>query len=46
MLPEELRDGRVVIHLSPVQGGVAVVVEQLGAGLGSQQGLHARLLPF
>eukprot|EP00964_Phaeocystis_antarctica_P038556 scaffold22058_cov73-Phaeocystis_antarctica.AAC.1 len=45
VLPEELRDGRVALHLSPVQGGTAFDVEQLGAGLGSQQGLHARLVP-
>eukprot|EP00964_Phaeocystis_antarctica_P110436 scaffold74795_cov63-Phaeocystis_antarctica.AAC.2 len=45
VLPEELRDGRVALHLSPVQGGAAVDVEQLGVGLGSQQGLHTRLLP-
>ena len=29
-----------------LQGGEAVFVEQLSVGLGSQQRLHARLLPF
>ena len=46
MLPEELRDGRVALVLGVLQGGVAVFVEQLGVGLGSQQRLHARLVPF
>eukprot|EP00964_Phaeocystis_antarctica_P007906 scaffold4254_cov60-Phaeocystis_antarctica.AAC.2 len=30
---------------SEIVGGAAVLVEQLGVGLGSQQGLHARLSP-
>eukprot|EP00964_Phaeocystis_antarctica_P114414 scaffold78380_cov61-Phaeocystis_antarctica.AAC.5 len=45
VLPDELRDGRVALVLSPLQGGAALFVEQLGVGLGSQQGLHARLVP-
>eukprot|EP00964_Phaeocystis_antarctica_P010163 scaffold5570_cov69-Phaeocystis_antarctica.AAC.2 len=45
-LPDELRGGRVALVLGVLQGGVAGAVEQLGVGLGSQQRLHARLLPF
>ena len=45
MLPEESRGGRVAFDLGHLQGGVAVLVEQLGVGTGSQQGLHARLVP-
>jgi hypothetical protein len=46
VLPEESRDGRVAVTLGPSQGGAAVLVEQLGVGPGSQQGLHARLVPL
>eukprot|EP00964_Phaeocystis_antarctica_P072206 scaffold44129_cov61-Phaeocystis_antarctica.AAC.5 len=45
VLPDELRGGRVALVLGVLQGGVAIVVEQLGVGLGSQQSLHARLVP-
>eukprot|EP00964_Phaeocystis_antarctica_P058831 scaffold34901_cov62-Phaeocystis_antarctica.AAC.3 len=45
VLPDELRDARVALGLGPLQGDAAVVVEQLGVGLGSQKGLHARLVP-
>ena len=45
VLPDELRDGRVELHLSPLQGGVTVLVDQLSVGLGTQQRLHARLVP-
>ena len=44
MLPDELCGGRLALSLGVPQGGEAFVVEQLGVGLGSQQGLHARLL--
>ena len=44
MLPDELRGGRVALGLGPLQGSVAVFVEQLSVGLGSQQGLDALLL--
>eukprot|EP00964_Phaeocystis_antarctica_P134526 scaffold98808_cov69-Phaeocystis_antarctica.AAC.14 len=44
-LPDEIRDGRVALGFGLLQDGVAVFVEQLGVGLGSQQGLHARLVP-
>ena len=47
VLPDELCDGRVAVALGQLQGGAAVLdVDQLGVGLGSQQGLHARLVPF
>eukprot|EP00964_Phaeocystis_antarctica_P155126 scaffold124113_cov63-Phaeocystis_antarctica.AAC.6 len=46
VLLDEGYGGRVALKLGALQGGAAVVVEQLGVGLGSQQGLHARLLPF
>ena len=46
VLPDELRGGCVAVDLGALQSGVAFVVEQLGVGLGAQQGLHARLLPF
>eukprot|EP00964_Phaeocystis_antarctica_P157694 scaffold128002_cov57-Phaeocystis_antarctica.AAC.1 len=37
----------MALGLGPLQCGAAITsVEQLGVGLGSQQGLHARLLPF
>ena len=45
MLLDELRGECVALRLGPLQGGEAVVIEQLGVGLGSQQGLHACLLP-
>eukprot|EP00964_Phaeocystis_antarctica_P045402 scaffold26128_cov71-Phaeocystis_antarctica.AAC.2 len=45
VLPDELRDGRVALQLSMLQGGVAASVEQLGVGLGSQQHLHDYRLP-
>ena len=46
VLPEERRGGRVAHDLSPMQGIAAIVVQQLlGDGLGSQQRLHARLVP-
>eukprot|EP00964_Phaeocystis_antarctica_P008038 scaffold4323_cov57-Phaeocystis_antarctica.AAC.3 len=45
VLPKELRGGRVALALGVPQGGAAIGVEQLGVGLGSQQGLHARLVP-
>ena len=43
MLSDEGCDGRVALVFGPLQGDLAVVVEQLGVGLGSQQGLHAHL---
>eukprot|EP00964_Phaeocystis_antarctica_P150737 scaffold118225_cov60-Phaeocystis_antarctica.AAC.3 len=46
VLPDELRDGFVALTLGPPQGVAAVGGAQLGVGPGSQQGLHARLLPF
>ena len=46
MLPDELRGGRVDLTLGPLQGCVALAFEQLRVGLGSQQGLHARLVPL
>eukprot|EP00964_Phaeocystis_antarctica_P010844 scaffold5965_cov69-Phaeocystis_antarctica.AAC.3 len=45
VLPDECCDSRVAFSLGPLQGGAATFVEQLGVGLGSQQGLHACLLP-
>eukprot|EP00964_Phaeocystis_antarctica_P004695 scaffold2548_cov66-Phaeocystis_antarctica.AAC.2 len=46
VLPDEVHDGGVALMLGVLQRGEAVFVEQLGVGLGPQQGLHARLLPF
>eukprot|EP00964_Phaeocystis_antarctica_P019301 scaffold10665_cov67-Phaeocystis_antarctica.AAC.4 len=46
VLPDEPRGGRLALGSGVMQGGVAVAVEQLGVGLGSQQRLHARLLPL
>eukprot|EP00964_Phaeocystis_antarctica_P055097 scaffold32394_cov59-Phaeocystis_antarctica.AAC.1 len=37
--------GRVALLFGPPQGGVALSIEQLGVGLGSQQRLHAWHLP-
>eukprot|EP00964_Phaeocystis_antarctica_P060952 scaffold36377_cov66-Phaeocystis_antarctica.AAC.5 len=45
VLPDESCGGRVALGLGPLLGDVATLVEQLGVGLGSQQGLHARLVP-
>ena len=45
VLPDELRGGRVALGLGTLQGGKAAFEEQLGVGLGSQQRLHARLVP-
>eukprot|EP00964_Phaeocystis_antarctica_P019345 scaffold10687_cov53-Phaeocystis_antarctica.AAC.3 len=45
VLPDELRDSRLAVEFGPLQGGLTVLVEQLGVGLGAQQGLHARLFP-
>eukprot|EP00964_Phaeocystis_antarctica_P120502 scaffold84248_cov61-Phaeocystis_antarctica.AAC.2 len=46
VLPDELRGGHVALAFGPLAGGAAAVIEQLGVGLGSQQGLHTRLIPF
>eukprot|EP00964_Phaeocystis_antarctica_P045401 scaffold26128_cov71-Phaeocystis_antarctica.AAC.1 len=45
VLPEELRGGCVSLALGQLQRSIAVVVKQLNVGLGSQQGLHACLVP-
>ena len=45
-MPDEGCDGRVALGLGKLQGGATLLGAQLGVGLGSQQGLHARLLPF
>jgi hypothetical protein len=46
VLLEELRGGRTAVVFGVLEGGAAVVVEQLGVGLGTDQGLHARLVPM
>ena len=42
---DEHRDCRVALGLGVLQGGVAVIVEQLGVSLGSQQRVSACLVP-
>jgi len=46
VLTDEGCGGRVALDLGPLQGCAALVVEQLGVGLGSQQRLHARPVAF
>eukprot|EP00964_Phaeocystis_antarctica_P003709 scaffold1995_cov75-Phaeocystis_antarctica.AAC.2 len=46
VLPDEIRGAVLARVFGPLQDGAAVAVEQLGVGLGSQQGLHARPLPL
>ena len=46
MLPDELRGGCVALGLGVLQRGAAASAEQLGVGLGSQQGPHACLFPL
>ena len=46
MLPDESYGGRVAVGLGVLQGVAAFVVEQLGVGLGLQQRLRARHVPF
>jgi len=47
VLPEELRDGRVAVVFGVLEGGARPLLsKQLGVGLGSQQRLHARLVPL
>eukprot|EP00964_Phaeocystis_antarctica_P008037 scaffold4323_cov57-Phaeocystis_antarctica.AAC.2 len=43
---EKKNDGGVAAVCSIHECGEAAVIEQLGVGLGAQQGLHACLLPF
>eukprot|EP00964_Phaeocystis_antarctica_P002591 scaffold1357_cov36-Phaeocystis_antarctica.AAC.1 len=45
VLPDKLRGGRMALEISQQQGRATLLGAQLGVGLGSQQGLRARLLP-